>query len=292
MKRDPADTRRVLIYHGGGLIIGSSEIIPQPQIDWLTSHGLLVVIPNYRLAPQVNGATCLADSVEAYDWATSDLADMMKSQHGVDINTTSIAVMGHSSGGTIALHVGSCRPTKAVTAFYPSLYFSDESLDAHKPYNGPPFGDVPDYFPTEEDWASITPATKQISETGLSNPNTPTHPRIKWQVDRCTKGHWLSTLCPDGDYRSIDPLTRLNAHWPPVMFITGEHDAIPGSTLDLVKRAEADMQAAGVKEVAVKAVPGVGHMFDLLKPLGAGDFGSEWQAVVEGLQFLETRVKR
>jgi len=108
----------------------------------------------------------------------------------------------------------------------------------------------------------------------------------------CTKGKWLSTLCPDGDYRSIDPLTRLNADWPPVMFITGEVDTIPGSTLDLVKRAEVDMRAAGVKELVVKAVPGVGHMFDLLKPLGAGDFGLEWQAVVDGLQFLESRVKR
>jgi acetyl esterase/lipase len=288
----PTDTGQVLIYHGGGLMIGSSEIVPQPQIDWLVSHGFLVVIPNYRLAPQVNGATSMADSVEAYDWATSGLADIMRSQHGVDVDATSIAVMGHSSGGTIALHVGSCRPTKAVTAFYPSLYLSDESLDAHKPYNGPPFGDVPDYFPTEEDCASITPATKQISEMDLPGPNTPPHPRIKWQVDMCTKGKWLSTLCPHGGYRSIDPLTRLNADWPPVMIITGEVDTIPGSTLDLVKRAEVDMQAAGVKEVVVKAVPGAGHMFDLLKPLGAGDFGSEWQAVAEGLKFLESRIKR
>jgi acetyl esterase/lipase len=285
---DSTDTGQVLIYHGGGLMIGSSEIVPQPQIDWLVSHDFLVVIPNYRLAPQVNGATSLADSVEAYDWAISGLADIMKSQHGVDVNAAPIAVMGHSSGGTIALHLGSCRPTKAVTAFYPSLYLSDESLDAHKPYNGPPFGDVPDYFPTEEDWASITPATKQISEMDLPRPNMPPHPRIKWQVDMCTKGRWLSTLCPDGDYRSIDPLTRLNADWPPVMIITGEVDTIPGSTLDLVKRAEVDMQAARVKEIVVKAVPGVGHMFDLLKPFGAG----EWQAVVEGLQFLESRVKR
>ena len=273
-------------------MIGSSKTVPQTQIDWLASHGFLVVIPNYRLAPQVTGATSLADSVEAYDWAASTLVEIMKSQHGVDVNTTSVATMGHSSGGTIALHVGSCRPTKAVTAFYPSLYLSDESSDAHKPYNGPPFGNVPDYHPNEEDWASITPATKQISEMGLPRPDTPPHPRIRWQVDIITKGKWLSTLCPDGDYRSIDPLTRLNADWPPVMFITGEADTIPGSTLDLVKRAEVDMQAARVKEVVVKAVPGAGHLFDLLKPLGAGGFESEWHAVVEGLQFLESRVKR
>jgi hypothetical protein len=42
----------------------------------------------------------------------------------------------------------------------------------------------------------------------------------------------------------------------------------------------------------VKTVPGAGHLFDLLKPLGAEDFGSEWQAVVDGMQFLKDHVKQ
>jgi acetyl esterase/lipase len=279
-----------LIYHGGGLLVGSSEIIPQAQIDWLANHGFIVVIPNYRLAPQVTGAISLSDGVEAHDWAASGLADTMR-PHGIQINTSKIVAMGHSSGGTIALHVGSCRPVKAVTSFYPSLYLSDESNDAHKPYHGPPFGNVPDYNPTEEDWQSIAPATKQISESANPVPNMPPPPRSRWQVDICTKGKWMSTLCPDGNYASIDPLTRLNADWPPVMLVCGETDSIPGSTLDLAKRAEDDMRKAGVKEVVLEVVPGVGHMFDLLKPLGTEDLGSEWQSVVAGLQFLESHVK-
>lgn len=280
-----------MIYHGGGLIIGSSEIIPQAQIDWLAKHGFLVVIPNYRLAPQVTGATCLADGVEAFDWASSGLIDSMRADHGVKINPNEVVVMGHSSGGTMALHVGSCRPAKAVTAFYPSLYLSHEFSRAHQPYNGPPFRDLPDYTPTEEDWNEIAPATKQIPESSLPGPNMPPPPRSRWQMDVSTKGKWLSNLCPDGDYTPIDPLMRLNDNWPPVMFVTGELDPIPGSTLDLVKRAEQEMNTAGIKEVVVKVVPGVGHMFDLLKPLGTEDLGSEWQAVVEGLQFLASHVK-
>jgi acetyl esterase/lipase len=285
-----ANFRQALIYHGGGLLVGSSEIIPQPQIDWLASHGFVVVIPNYRLAPQVTGSTSLADGVEAHDWAASRLADTMKS-HGVQVNISEIVSMGHSSGGTIALHVGSCRPVKAVTAFYPSLYLADESSAAHRPYNGPPFGNIPDYVPTEEDWQDIAPATKQISESTLAAPNMPPPPRSRWQVDVCTKGKWMSSLCPDGDYASIDPLTRVTAGWPPIMFVCGEDDAIPGSTLDLMKRAEDDMRKVGVKEVVVEIVPRVGHMFDLLKPLGAEDLGSEWQSVVAGLQFLKDHVK-
>jgi acetyl esterase/lipase len=285
-----ANFYRALIYHSGGLLVGSSEIIPQPQIDWLAGHGFIVVIPNYRLAPQVTGSTSLADGVEAHDWAASRLADSMKI-HGVQVNTSEIVSMGHSSGGTIALHVGFCRPVKAVTAFYPSLYLADESSAAHKPYHGPPFGNVPDYNPTEEDWQSIAPATKQISESTLAAPNMPPPPRSRWQVDVCTKGKWMKALCPNGDYTSIDPLTRLSADWSPVMFVCGDKDTIPGSTLDLVKRAEVDMREVGVKEVLVEIVPGVGHMFDLLKPLGSEDLGSEWQSVVAGLQFLRDHVK-
>ena len=269
-------------------MIGSSEIIPQAQIDWLADHGFVVVITNYRLAPQVTGATSLSDGVAAHDWTTSGLADVLK-PHGIQVKTSEVTVMGQSSGGTIALHVGSSRPVKAVTAFYPSLYLADDSNDAHKPYLG--FGNVPDYHPTEEDWQAIAPATKQISESTIVGPNMPPPPRSRWQIDICTKGKWLSTLCPDGDYDSIDPLTRLNANWPPVMFVCGEADTIPGSTLDLAKRAEVDMRNAGVKEVVLEVVPDAGHMFDMLKPLGTEDLGSEWQSVVAGLQFLESHVK-
>lgn len=270
-------------------MIGSSDIIPQAQIKWLADHGFLVVIPNYRLSPQVTGSTSLSDGAEACDWAASGLAEAVKS-HSVQVDSSKIVAMGHSSGGTMALHVGSCRLIKAVTAFYPSLYLADESSDAHKPYTGPPFGNVPDYNPTEEDWTSIAPATQQISEANIAAPGMPPSPRSRWQVEMCTKGKWVSILCPKGDYASIDPMTHLKADWPPIKIISGETDTIPGSTLDLMKRAEKDIRNAGVKEFSLEIVPGVGHMFDLLKPLGTEDLGSEWQTVVSGLQFLKDHV--
>lgn len=76
------------------------------------------------------------------------------------------------------------------------------------------------------------------------------------------------------------------------MFVHGEIDGIPGSELSLLKRAEKDMRDAGLKEVVVKIVPGVGHAFDMMKPLGTEDLGEEWQAVVEGLQFLVSHTKQ
>lgn len=191
------DIPQVLVYHGGGLMVGSSEVVPQPQVDWFAKHGFVVVIPNYRLSPQVNGATSFADAVEAHDWAASRLGDIMKSEHGVSVDPADIVVLGHSSGGTLALHLASCRPVKAVTSFYPSLYMADESTSAHKPYDDPPFDKIPDYTLTEEDWEVIAPADKQVTGSGLTIPNESPSLRSKWQVSRCSSLRSMSISCWD-----------------------------------------------------------------------------------------------
>lgn len=174
-------------------MVGSSEIVPRPQVDWLANHGFVVVIPNYRLAPQVNGATSLADCVEAHDWTASHLVDLM-SERDVAVDPANIVVLGHSSGGTVALHLASCRPVKAATSFYPSLYFADVSTSSHKPYNDPPFDKIPDFIPTQEDWEIIAPAKKQISESQLTMPDAPPSLRSRWQVSHCPALHDLTSI--------------------------------------------------------------------------------------------------
>ncbi|KAK6388650.1 hypothetical protein LTR95_019727, partial [Oleoguttula sp. CCFEE 5521] len=179
----PKDSEPIaLIFHGGGLIVGSAEIIPTPQVEWLVSNGFLVVIPNYRLAPQVSGRISYADCEEAYDWAVSKLPDIMSATHGVTIDSRRVVTMGHSAGGTIALHVAAKKDVKAVAAFYPSLYLSDTSTTSHKPTTVPPFGLMPDFEPTRDDWATITPSDKQLSEAPLGIPGLPPSPRTKWQM--------------------------------------------------------------------------------------------------------------
>ena len=279
-----------LIYHGGGLLIGSSEIIPQPQIEWLASQGFAVVIPNYRLAPQVDGKTAYRDSEHAYEWSVSSLAEIMSAQHEVKLDSTRVVSMGHSTGGTIALHIGATKAIKAVTAFYPSLYFADKTTSSHLPCTAPPFGQMPDFEPSEEDWKLIKPEGQQLSEAPLAAPGTVPPPRNKWQMSILKKGAWLKAICPDGDFSAIDPLSRLGSHWSPVMFVQGDMDNVPGSSLNLVQRAVKDMEAAGVKEVVVKVVPGETHMFDLPPMVGTSDLGPKWQAVVAGLSFLKSHV--
>lgn len=66
-------SRIALIYHAGGLIAGSSEIVPQAEIEYLCSRGFVAVLPNYRLVPQVSGRESFKDCEDAFDWAIGDL---------------------------------------------------------------------------------------------------------------------------------------------------------------------------------------------------------------------------
>ncbi|TKA79783.1 hypothetical protein B0A55_03305 [Friedmanniomyces simplex] len=289
-KGSPSPKPIALIYHGGGLLVGSSEMIPKPQTEYLCSKGFVVVAPNYRLVPQVSGKEAFADAVHAYDWATTELPKLMQAGQGVELDAAQVVAMGHSSGGTLAMHIASCRSLKAATAFYPSLFLADTTTSMHKPTSAPPFGFMPDYTPTETDLASIRPAGIQVSEFPLAIPGTIPQPRNKWQMHIIKHGEWPQKAQPDGDYAALDPLTRLSAQWPPVMVVQGEADDVPGSSLDLAQRAEREMTAAGVKEVVLEVVPGEKHMFDLPPTVGSSDVGPKWMAVVKGLEWLVSHV--
>ncbi|KAK5693627.1 hypothetical protein LTR97_010196 [Elasticomyces elasticus] len=279
-----------LVYHGGGLLVGSSEMIPKVQTEYLCSKGFIVIAPNYRLVPQVSGKDAFADCVHAYDWATTELMEVMQKEHRIKLDPSQVVAMGHSSGGTAALHVASCRSLRAVTAFYPSLFLADTTTSAHKPTSAPPFGFARDYTPTDEEYASIEPAGVQVSEFQLGGPGIVLQPRNKWQMHIIKHGEWLQKLQPDGDYASIDPLTRVSTEGPPVMIVQGELDDVPGSSLELAQRAEMKLKDAGVKEVVLEVVPGEKHMFDMPPSVGSSDIGPKWEAVERGLNWLVDHV--
>jgi len=273
----------------GGFVVGSSEIVPKAQINYLCSNGFAVVIPNYRLAPQTTGKDALFDAEEAYDWATTSLPSLLEKDHGIYLDTSRIVAMGHSSGGAIAMHLGSCKPLKAVTAFSTSLYTADV-VAAKKKLDFPPFNHLPDFHPTEADWEIIAPKGIQLSEAPLAAPGTIPPPRNKWQLHLIKYSELLPAVMPDGDYAAIDPMTRVSAQWPPTMIVQGGADAVPGSTPVDVQRAEREMREAGVKEVELVMVPGEAHVWDLPPTVGTSDLGPKWQAVVKGLDWLRSHV--
>ena len=284
-----AETLVALIYHAGGLLAGSYEIVPKPHIDYLCSKGFVVVTPNYRLVPQVTGKQAFADCEEAFDWATGALPGIMHSEHNISLDADQVVAIGHSSGGTMALHLASCKPVKAVTAFCPFIFVSDTTTNAHKPTTSPPFGSMPDFTISEEDWVAIKPAGHQISEAPMPSPDAIALPRNRWTVRVFKTGQWMTSVQPDGDFAAIDPMTRINGQWPPVMIIHGSEDYVPGRSIDLVRRAEKEMIAAGVENVKLIIVEGGAHLFDHAPSVGTTDLGPRWQAVVRGLDWLDSR---
>ena len=60
--------------------------------------------------------------------------------------------------------------------------------------------------------------------------------------------------------------------------------------MDLARRAETEMKAAGLEEVQLEVVQGEGHMFDHLQDVGTMDTGPKWKAVLKGLDWLKSFV--
>jgi acetyl esterase/lipase len=80
-------------------------MIPQTQIDYLVSHGFVVVTPEYRLCPQVSVYDGpIQDAKDVLAWCQSTLPTLLKDKENVNANGKRIVTMGHSAGGTLALH--------------------------------------------------------------------------------------------------------------------------------------------------------------------------------------------
>jgi acetyl esterase/lipase len=273
-------------------MVGSADVVPGPQIEYLATKGFVVVIPNYRLCPQVTAwAGAFADTATCLTWCQQTLPSQLSQPHAVQVDATRITAMGHSAGGTLALWLAAEHPEliKGVVAYYPSLYVSDPSTSAHKPYLGFAAIPIPETAASPESIASFCPTDKQISEAVLARPGTKPPPRNLWQLSVLKNGSFMETVMPDGKFELIDPcvrFTEVGERWPPTIFVQGDKDDLPGSGMAYVERAVNELKAAGAKKVEVERVVGESHVFDLPPDVGTTDLGPKWQSVVKGLDFL------
>ena len=273
-------------------MVGSADVVPKPQIEYLASMNFLVVIPNYRLCPQVSAWTgAFADTATCLTWCQQTLPSLLSPYSRVQVDTTRVTAMGHSGGGTLALWLAAKHPQliKGVAAFYPSLYNSDKSTSAHKPYLGFAAIPIPENAASEESIASFCPPDKQVSEAPLARPGTKPPARNQWQLATLKNGRFMETIMPDGRFELIDPCLKFSVvgeQWPPTMFVQGDKDDVPGSGIAYVERAVDELKAAGAKKVEVERVIGESHVFDLPPDVGTTDLGPKWQSVLKGLDFL------
>ena len=95
----------VVYYHGGGLIFGQPNDLPQAYQDLITTDYHLVML-SYRLAPESNIDTIIADALAGLDFVAQLYPELP------------LILFGRSAGAYLALQVASQRQVAGIMDFY------------------------------------------------------------------------------------------------------------------------------------------------------------------------------
>ncbi|RAH64734.1 ketoacyl-synt-domain-containing protein [Aspergillus aculeatinus CBS 121060] len=121
-----------LLLHGGANVMLSRKHVPQDQIQFLLSQGIVLVSVDFRLCPEVNILDGpMTDTREALQWVRTQLPQLTLKHRGLCLDGDRVGVIGWSSGGTLALLLGQAwdipgyRPPEAIVSFYCPTDFED-----------------------------------------------------------------------------------------------------------------------------------------------------------------------
>jgi acetyl esterase/lipase len=100
-RADDTQARPVLVWiHGGALIMGNRQGVPNPLMQLCRSEGYALVSLDYRLAPEVKLPAIISDIDDAFRWIAGDGA---KRCH---LDASRLVVAGGSAGGYLTLMAG------------------------------------------------------------------------------------------------------------------------------------------------------------------------------------------
>ncbi len=238
--------------HGGGWHYGYKDFNTRPLFRHLAAQGHVVVDIDYRLAPEVQLETMLADIKRAIIWVKAH-------SEKYDINPERIVLAGGSSGAHIALlaaYTANQAPfepddmkgdtsVRAVVAFYPPV-----DIYALYQYGASVYDDR---YPGKD---LLVYMLKQI---GLLRP----------EEMFITPPNLMSGLLggtPDDvpeRYAQASPLAYVGDHCPPTLLLHGQDDSLVGVHHSRILRNA--LQANGV-DVALVEYALTDHGFDLASP--------------------------
>lgn len=87
----------ILYFHGGGLVFGDRDDLPEKYIELLTAKGIAILAVDYPLAPETKMSDILDVSFKITDYFVHDFLEKIKAKD--------YFIMGRSAGGFLALSI-------------------------------------------------------------------------------------------------------------------------------------------------------------------------------------------
>ncbi|KAL2844378.1 hypothetical protein BJY01DRAFT_248203 [Aspergillus pseudoustus] len=305
-----------LLIHGGGHVMLSRKDIRTKQVQHLIRNGILPVSVDYRLCPEVNIVDGpMRDVREAYVWARTQLASLkLNAAPYLNIDASRVAVVGWSTGGTLALTLGwtpedVIKAPDAILSFYCPTDYEDPCWQA------PNFPNKSETEAQNEDYdllegvydRAITSYNVPPSKRATGGWMCPSDPRSRVILHMNWRGQMLPVLfngLPSKKKSShlsaqeARQLARLPQPSPaqialfsPLAHIASGEIRSPtylvhGTEDDLIpwqqsQRTYEALVAAGV-DAGISVLEGQPHLFDLFSD---GD-GKKWERILEAFEFV------
>jgi len=204
--------RPVLIWiHGGALISGSRNYLPEDQRAGFLQAGFTVVAIDYRLAPETKLAEIISDLKDASRWVREEGPGLF----GADPER--VAIMGQSAGGYLTLMTGFClepRPRALV------------AISGYGDIVGPWYSQ-PDPFYCGQPAISEEEARRAVGSLPISTGGneryrfyTYCRQRGSWPIE--VSGH--DPLAESEFFEACCPVRNVTANYPPTLLLHGNQD--------------------------------------------------------------------
>jgi acetyl esterase/lipase len=245
---DNTTPKPVIIWiHGGALIFGSRNDLPEEQKKFYLSAGYSLVSIDYRLAPSTKLPEIVNDVADALQWVHEYGADSL----GID--PEKIFVVGHSGGGYLALTSGyssKIRP-RAIVSFY-----------GYGDIRGKWYSSPSAYYLTQ-------PAVSRARAEKLMSDSVITSASFKDRFDLYLysrqKGIWPELVSghdpkkEDQWFKIFCPIENIDVDYPPVLLIHGDKDTdVPfGQSVEM----DRVLESKGIKHKFLQ-MKNYGHVFD------------------------------
>lgn len=215
LRPDDRKMRPVVVWiHGGALITGKRNSVPQPIVDLCRNEGFALVTIDYRLAPETRLPEIISDIDDAFRWLRGDGARQFH------LDPDRIVVTGGSAGGYLTLMSGILPHAK---------------LRALVSYWG--YGDVDgEWYTKPSDFYRRRPLVKReeayqmIGNRAVTGSEPNLKNRSRYYLYLRQNGLWTREVTgfdPDAERSRLDPycpVRNVTPQFPPTLLIHGTKD--------------------------------------------------------------------